>query len=34
VARNGWEVADVSAATRQSMVAEIERIANLPLDRG
>jgi adenosine deaminase len=29
VARNGWEVADVSAVTRQSVIAEIERLANL-----
>jgi adenosine deaminase len=29
VARNGWEIADVSAATRQSMIAEIERLAKL-----
>jgi adenosine deaminase len=29
VARNGWEVADVSAEMRQSMIAEIERLAKL-----
>ncbi|MEO7798316.1 MAG: adenosine deaminase [Opitutaceae bacterium] len=29
VARSGWEVADVAAAARQSVVAEIERLAKL-----
>jgi adenosine deaminase len=29
VARNGWEVADVSVTTRQSMIAEIDRLAKL-----
>lgn len=29
VARNGWEVADVSATTRQSVIAEIQRLAKL-----
>ena len=28
LARNGWEVADVSAETRRAMVAEIDRLAN------
>ncbi len=27
IARNGWEVADVPAATRKSMIAEIDRLA-------
>ena len=27
VARNGWEIADVSAATRKAMIAEIEKLA-------
>lgn len=29
VARNGWEVAEVSSATRQSRIAEIDRLAKL-----